>query len=308
MHIVHSKREETLISGMKKRRRAAAVIMIICILISCSSFSSFAVTKNTIRVPATQNYSEAQKVLKLINKQRTKRGLSSLKMDQALSKSAAKRAAELSIYIPETSPHKRPNGKLSKSINSKIIYECCAEGYGTPEDVVHGWMTSPSHKKGILLSNAKSVGIGCITTKNGTKFWTLEFSAYKAQKAVKSSKKVTSSYKISVLSTHLKKSSFSLSLKTDPDAWLSENIEVGDTVNACPFFRNNYDYTTQLRPSDYTWRSGKRSVATVDTKGKIKAKKAGKAVIYATMKNSPKYKLKFTIKVVKASDEDYYYD
>ena len=290
--------------------------MIVCIVFSCSAFSASAASQYTIKVTATQNYAEAQAVLKLINKQRTKRGLSSLKLDQSLCKSAAKRAAELAIYIPESSPHTRPGGNLVKTVNSKIIYECCAEGYETPKDVVSGWMGSPSHKKGILLSNARSVGIGCISTKNGIKFWTLEFGSANAQKVVKSKKKVTSTYKINALSKYLKKSRFSLDYKNSLDGWLSDAIEVGDTVTVCPFYKNNFGFTTQLRPSDYTWKSSKKSVATVDSKGKVTAKKSGKATIYATMKSSPRYQLTMTIKVVSESkisdfydeDEFYYYD
>jgi len=297
---------------MKGKRRILCVLMIMCMLLSCSAFSVSAATRYTVKVPATQSYSDAQKVLKLINRQRSKRGLVSLKLDQSLCKAAAQRAAELAIYIPEGSPHRRPNGALAKSVNGRIIYECCAEGYETPKDVMYGWMTSAPHKKGILLSNARSVGIGCITTKNGIKFWTLEFSSSGASKVVKSKSKVTSNYKVSTLASHFKKSNFSLGLASTEDIWLSEEIEVGQTVRYAPFFNNNYDFVTQLKPTDYTWRSAKKSVATVDSKGRVTAKKAGRATIYATMKSAPKYKLKITINVVKSyyddDDDCYYYD
>ena len=51
-------------------------------------------------------------------------------MDRGLTNSAIMRGFETTIYIPETSPHRRPNGKLSKSINKKIIYENCAQSAG----------------------------------------------------------------------------------------------------------------------------------------------------------------------------------
>lgn len=94
---------------MKKRRhRILSVMLMICMVLSCSAFTSFAGTGNYVKVQVTQNYAEAQQILKLINKQRAKRGLRKLKLDKNLTKSAAKRAAELTVYIPESSPHRRP--------------------------------------------------------------------------------------------------------------------------------------------------------------------------------------------------------
>lgn len=286
---------------MRTNRRLLSVFMILCMLISCASFSASAASNGKIKFKATQNYSDAQKVLELINKQRSKKGLATLKLDKTLCKAAAKRAAELAVYIPETSPHKRPNGSLTKTVNGRIMYECCAEGYETPKAVVQGWMTSPPHKKGILLSNARSVGIGCVTTKNGVKYWTLEFSASKAKSVVKSKKKVTSTYKISTLSKYIKKSKFRLGYKDNEYGW-GLNVEVGDNAWIVPYYSNGY-FDTQLRPSDYKWKSSKKSVATVNSNGKLTAKKAGTTYIYATMKNSPKYKLKFKVKIVKPYDD-----
>ena len=195
---------------MKRRRRLFSIMMILCLLISCSSLSAFASSGNYVKVSVTVDYSEAREVLRLINVQRTKRGLSKLKLDKSLCDSAVRRAAELTIYVPETSPHKRPNGKSNRTINKKLIYECCAEEYESPKSVMKGWMSSPPHKKGILLSNAKSVGIGCVTSKNGTKYWTLEFGSSAAQKKVSSKGKISKTLKISAKSTYLKKKHFRL--------------------------------------------------------------------------------------------------
>ena len=296
------------VKGMSTKGRLLSIIMIISILLSCSAFSVSASSEYTLKVSATQNYAEAQQVLKLINKKRAKRGLSKLKLDKSLCRSAARRAAELTVYIPDSSPHKRPNGKLATTVNSRIIYECCAEGQETPKEVVREWMNSPPHRKGILLSNARSVGIGCIMTKNSVRFWTLEFSSDRAEKTVKSRKKVTTTYTINTLSKNLKKNHFYIDLRSTPVEWSDNVVEAGDTVSVIPFFRNNLDFTTQLRPSDYKWKSSKKSVATIDSKGRVKAKKAGTAVIYATMKSSPKYKLKKKIKVIPKSGNSDYYD
>lgn len=56
--------------------------------------------------------------------------------------------------------------------------------------------------------------------------------------------------------------------------------------------------------SKVTWSSNKKSVATVSTKGKVKAIKAGKAVITATV-NKKKYTCNVTVKKASSSTVDY---
>ena len=292
---------------MKRRRRLFSIMMILCLLISCSSLSAFASSGNYVKVSVTVDYSEAREVLRLINVQRTKRGLSKLKLDKSLCDSAVRRAAELTIYVPETSPHKRPNGKSNRTINKKLIYECCAEEYESPKSVMKGWMSSPPHKKGILLSNAKSVGIGCVTSKNGTKYWTLEFGSSAAQKKVSSKGKISKTLKISAKSTYLKKKHFRLGVGGNLlRMYLQDTrINVGDTVGLFPYYENNYYMLTRLRPSDYTWSSEDPSVATVDSNGNLTTIKTGTVTIYATMKESPKYKLKVELEVIDPLVYDY---
>lgn len=283
-------------------------------LLSCMAFPAFAGSYNYVKVTATQNYSDAQEVLRLINEERTKKGLTKLKLDQSLTKAAAKRAAELIIYIPKSSPHRRPNGKLRSSIDSRIIYECCCEGTSNvasrPVGIVDGWMASSDHRKGILLKNARSVGIGCITSKDGDKYWTLEFSSAKARKIEKRKDKKTQTYKIAAISKNIKKKRFYLSQVdyynevTDPE-WT--DLHIGLTAKIRPVFINNYGFHTQLRPSDYSWSSSDKSVATIDSKGVVIPKKTGSVTIYAKMKDSPGYTLKRTFKVEEAT-ENYYYD
>ncbi|MBR3124455.1 MAG: Ig-like domain-containing protein [Mogibacterium sp.] len=299
---------------MKYKHRIVSVMMILCMLLSCMAFPSFAGSDNYIKLTATQNYSDAQLMLRCINDERTKRGLARLKLDQSLTKAAAMRAAELIIYIPKSSPHRRPNGKLRSSIDSRIIYECCCEGTANaatnPITVVDGWMHSSDHRKGILLKNAKSVGIGCITSKDGDKYWTLEFSSAKARKIEKRKNKKTQTYKIPVISRNMKKDRFYLSQvdyyneETDPE-WT--DLHIGLTAKIRPVFINNYNFHTQLRYSDYIWSSSNESVASIDSKGTVTPKKTGSVTIYAKMKASPGYTLKRTFKVEEAT-EHYYYD
>ena len=300
---------------MLRKHRLLSVVMAFVLLLGTASFSSFAASNPYIKVNTYQNNSQAKEVLRLLNKERTKRGLKKRKLDKQLTNSAVTRAAEISIYIPATSPHKRPNGKLAKGINKRIIYECCAEGYETPSEVVKGWMSSPPHRKGILLKNAKTVGIGCITTDGVDHFWTLEFSNTKLKSKLTSDKTVHSSKKVSCLSKYIKKSYLSLQM-ADPagEIYASEGEDedpemiLGTSTTFYPYYSSkwNFMYRSRLSASDFEWSSGNSSVAAVDSKGVVTAVGKGSVKITASMKRSPGYKITQWITVVDQSEYDDY--
>ena len=122
----------------KLSRRAASIALAAAMLFTTAGVSQKkveAASTGKLSVTGYQDYNDAQKILKEVNKYRKKNGRKALKMDRGLTNSAIMRGFETTIYIPETSPHRRPNGKLSKSINKKIIYENCAQSAETtPND------------------------------------------------------------------------------------------------------------------------------------------------------------------------------
>lgn len=174
----------------KLSRRAASIALAAAMLFTTAGVSQKkveAASTGKLSVTGYQDYNDAQKILKEVNKYRKKNGRKALKMDRGLTNSAIMRGFETTIYIPETSPHRRPNGKLSKSINKKIIYENCAQSAGTtPKQIVKGWINSSTHRKGLLLSNAKSVGVAAVTVVSRDGYeantWVLDFSSSKAKK------------------------------------------------------------------------------------------------------------------------------
>ena len=135
----------------KLSRRAASIALAAAMLFTTAGVSQKkveAASTGKLSVTGYQDYSDAQKILKEVNKYRKKNGRKALKMDRGLTNSTIMRGFETTIYIPETSPHRRPNGKLSKSINKKIIYENCAQSGGTtPKQIVKGWINSSTHSK-----------------------------------------------------------------------------------------------------------------------------------------------------------------
>ena len=297
---------------MKKKRSLLAVALMLCLMITWTAFPTFAASGNYVRVQTTQNYADAQEVLRLINKQRAKRGLKKLKLDKSLTKAAVKRAAELTVYIPEKSPHKRPNGKSSKSVNKKIKYECCAEGYTSPSSVMKGWMSSKPHKKGILLKKARSVGIGCVTSENGVQYWTLEFSNSKAKKKETRRDRVTSAYAIPAKAKYLTRNHFWMGL-ADEEMYFGDDaptVFVGDnSTRLGVFYSNNYGYNTLLRGADITWASSDNSVASVDSYGRFIPKATGTVTITARMKDSLGYafSMKVNVENLEDLDDDYYW-
>ena len=187
----------------KLLRRAASIALAAAMLFTTAGVSQKkveAASTGKLSVTGYQDYNHAQKILKEVNKYRKKNGRKALKMDRGLTNSAIMRGFETTIYIPETSPHRRPNGKLSKSINKKIIYENCAQSAGTtPKQIVKGWINSSTHRKGLLLSNAKSVGVAAVTVVSRDGYeantWVLDFSSSKAKKVEKSKKAIYKKYR-----------------------------------------------------------------------------------------------------------------
>jgi len=95
-------------------------------------------------------------ILKLINKERTSRGLHPLVMDEELFYAANNRVNELTVLFD----HTRPNGKSWNTINSERVFgENILCGKAKPEEVVKLWMNSPTHRANILRVDFKSIGI-----------------------------------------------------------------------------------------------------------------------------------------------------
>ncbi len=115
-------------------------------------------------------------VLRLVNIERSKYGLSPLAMDGKLTEVAHLRAKE----IVTSFSHTRPNGSTCFTAAKEIgvsyrsAGENIAYGYPSPQSVVNGWMNSEGHRKNILSQSFGKIGIGCYRN-NGTLYWTQFF-------------------------------------------------------------------------------------------------------------------------------------
>ena len=115
-------------------------------------------------------------VIRLVNVERQKRGLSTLIKRDDVCEIAAIRAKEIVISFS----HTRPNGLSCFSLFDEynIPYwtagENIAYGYRTPAEVMEGWMNSEGHRANILNGNFDGIGVGCYE-ENGVLYWTQFF-------------------------------------------------------------------------------------------------------------------------------------
>lgn len=160
-------------------------------------------TVYSVSVKTNEKYTMAYQTLTLINKERTKRGLSSLTMDKDMLDAAMQRAAEISIAFS----HDRPDGSsfFDDFEWEFIAAENIAFGQTSAANVTAAWMNSEGHRNSILTSDFKSTGIGCAYI-NGTYYWTQIFDGGKpvsvskpADNTVSRTVKISSKYKTTYL-------------------------------------------------------------------------------------------------------------
>ena len=127
----------------------------------------------------TQNEAFENEVIKLVNAERTKRGLSKLSTNSKMAAASDKRAKEISTKLS----HTRPNGKscftvfAEYGIKTGYAGENIAYNYSSAaKDVVNMWMNSKGHKDNILSSKYKTIGVG-LYVKDGRYYWVQLFNS-----------------------------------------------------------------------------------------------------------------------------------
>ena len=133
-----------------------------------------------VNITGTDSYTEAYRVLELVNEERSKQGLAPLQMDQTLLDCAMQRAAELSILFS----HTRPDGACIFEMDPKIYAENVAAGQASAAQVMDSWMNSEGHRENILTAEFQSIGIGCFRIGN-VYYWVQNFGIGEAVPAEK---------------------------------------------------------------------------------------------------------------------------
>ncbi|NLK37348.1 MAG: hypothetical protein GX299_04630 [Epulopiscium sp.] len=135
---------------------------------------------NVVETPSTnQATSESQyvaEVVRLVNVERAKAGLSPVTADTKISAAALVRSKEQ----VQSFSHTRPNGSSCFTVLAEqgVTYrgagENIAMGQKTPAAVMQAWMNSEGHRANILNKNFTKIGVGYYVN-GGTAYWTQLF-------------------------------------------------------------------------------------------------------------------------------------
>lgn len=140
--------------------------------------------QNKQTTPSQQNAPSAnkpsdsalQEVVKLVNQERTKRGLQALKVDPKLMSMAKTKANDMlnNHYFSHTSPtYGSPFDMMKKlGISYSAAGENIAEGQTSAQKVMTDWMNSPGHRANILNKDFTYIGVGHTGSQN---YWVQEF-------------------------------------------------------------------------------------------------------------------------------------
>lgn len=117
-----------------------------------------------------------QEVIRLVNVERAKYGLSPLTEDWELSRVARYKSQDMHDrrYFDHNSPTYGTPFQMMKAfgLTYRSAGENIAMGYRTPQAVVTGWMNSSGHRANILNSSYKKIGVGYVADGN---YWTQQF-------------------------------------------------------------------------------------------------------------------------------------
>ncbi|MBF8982871.1 SafA/ExsA family spore coat assembly protein [Lutibacter sp. B2] len=133
-----------------------------------------------INIPEQEAGREFEKeVVRLVNVERQKNGLSSLKENWQLSRVARYKSNDMKNkdYFSHTSPTYGSPFDMMKNFGIQYSYagENIAKGQKTPQQVMNGWMNSSGHRANILSKNFTEIGVGYTVDQNGTTYWTQMF-------------------------------------------------------------------------------------------------------------------------------------
>lgn len=144
---------------MKNRRITVLSALLAVLMVFCGGNVSVSATAGSRiqQIYGTLQYTYAFEVVDLVNQERAREGLQPLTMDTELLEAAMQRSAEILVHFA----HVRPDGSSCFSISDKAFGENIAYGYGTPEQVVRGWMNSEGHRANIMNGGYTTIGVGC---------------------------------------------------------------------------------------------------------------------------------------------------
>ena len=233
----------------------------------------------SMHIDMTADYDYAKEVVRLINAEREKEGLSPLSLHKSLFDSAMLRSAEISVYYS----HTRPDDTLFFTVfpeGMEAMAENIAIGFNSPAAVMNAWMNSTSHRDNILSPHFTSVGIGCLKGENGYYYWTQLFSDSPEENGTPDGK-AEGRYTVKAV-TRL--------VEIDPHTDQTEftDNDIGKDFPITVYANDTYvNIPVKVLPESFTFSSSDASVAKVSPDGVIKITGTGNAEIKVTSKDNP---------------------
>ncbi|MFF2196746.1 CAP domain-containing protein [Streptomyces sp. NPDC058157] len=117
-------------------------------------------------------------VVALVNQERAAAGCPALTVNPMLTQAAQDHSADMAAHATMShtgSDGSDPGARITRAGYPWQAYgENVAYGYGTPEQVMEGWMNSPGHRRNILDCSYREIGIGLAQPGQ---YWTQDFGA-----------------------------------------------------------------------------------------------------------------------------------
>ncbi len=132
-----------------------------------------------VQAPSISGMSQIEtEVVRLVNIERQKEGLSPLTTSSEFSNVARKKSEDMAVkgYFSHTSPTYGSPFDMMKTFGIKYntAGENIAKGQISAESVMRAWMNSSGHRANIMNPSFNKIGVG-MYEKNGTKYWTQMF-------------------------------------------------------------------------------------------------------------------------------------
>lgn len=107
-----------------------------------------------------------ERIVELTNQERTKVGVSPVKLNSLLNESAQRKAGDMFAfdYWAHNSPSGRDPWSFFKEVGYKYLFagENLARDFSSPEAVVSAWMASPTHRDNLLNPKYQEIGISVV--------------------------------------------------------------------------------------------------------------------------------------------------
>ena len=123
--------------------------------------------------------SASEKVIELVNSERSAQRRTSLKSDDTLNMIAEQRAKEIAVKFSHTRPDGSKCSSLLEENGIVNVYagENIASGHSSAAEVMKTWMNSEGHRKNILNENYTRIGVGVYEASDGRIYWVQVFTS-----------------------------------------------------------------------------------------------------------------------------------